>query len=192
MKHISFVLFLIVAVLLHLPPTATAAPPERLRYIVVLHDDEQLPATTARDIAGKVGGEVGFIYQHALKGFSITVPEQAVAGLEKNPRVKYVETDNLRYTFAQTIPTGVQRIFAAANPDIDIDGNDDARVDADVAVIDTGIDLQHPDLQVMNGVNCTGTLFNTKCVAGGDDDHYHGTHVAGIIGALDNGIQSEQ
>jgi len=102
-----------------------------------------------------------------------------------------VETDNLRYTFAQTIPTGVQRIFAAANPDIDIDGNDDARVDADVAVIDTGIDLQHPDLQVMNGVNCTGTLFNTKCVAAAMTTLPRdpcGRHHR----ALDNGIQSEQ
>jgi len=57
-----------------------------------------------------------------------------------------------------------------------------------VAVIDTGIDFQHPDLNVVGGVNCTGSILRPTCVAGGDDDHYHGTHVAGIIGALDNDI----
>ncbi len=58
----------------------------------------------------------------------------------------------------------------------------------DVAVIDTGVDFQHPDLNVVGGVNCTGKIFFATCVNGGDDDHYHGTHVAGTIGALDNGI----
>jgi subtilisin family serine protease len=33
----------------------------------------------------------------------------------------------------------------------------------------------------------SGSPFSSTCVAGGDDDHYHGTHVAGSIGALDNG-----
>jgi subtilisin family serine protease len=174
------------ALLLQLTLAATAAPPERSSYIVVLHDTETSPAAAAREIAGKTGGEVGYVYQHALKGFSITVPAQAAAGLRNNPRVKYVANDDIRYAFAQTTSTGVRRIFATGNANIDIDTIDDWRVDADVAVIDTGIDLQHPDLHVAGGVNCTGTVFNAKCVAGGDDDHYHGTHVAGIIGALDN------
>ena len=57
-----------------------------------------------------------------------------------------------------------------------------------MAVIDTGIDFQHPDLNVAGGVKCISTnLFKpATCVSGGDDDHYHGTHVAGTIGALDN------
>jgi hypothetical protein len=89
---------------------------------------------------------------------------------------------------AQTVPTGIQRIFADDNTTIDIDGSDDYRVDVDVAVIDTGIDFQHPELNVMGGINCTlGNLFSAVCDAGGDDDHYHGTHVAGTIGAIDNG-----
>jgi subtilisin family serine protease len=46
------------------------------------------------------------------------------------------------------VPTGIQRIFASDNAGIGIDGSDDKRVDADVAVIDTGIDLDHPDLNV--------------------------------------------
>ncbi len=87
------------------------------------------------------------------------------------------------------MPTGIQRIFADENAGIGIDGADDYRVDVDVAIIDTGIDFQHPDLNVVGGINCTlGNLFAACVRQGGDDDHYHGTHVAGTIGALDNGI----
>lgn len=56
-----------------------------------------------------------------------------------------------------------------------------------MAVIDTGIDFEHADLNVVAGVNCmSGNPNRPKCVDGGDDDQYHGTHVAGTIGALDN------
>ncbi|HUG68295.1 MAG TPA: S8 family serine peptidase [Pirellulaceae bacterium] len=56
-------------------------------------------------------------------------------------------------------------------------------------MIDTGIDFEHPDLNVVGGVNCSGgSPLKGKCTSGGDDDHYHGTHVAGTIGAIDNGI----
>jgi subtilisin len=60
-------------------------------------------------------------------------------------------------------------------------------------VLDTGIDRQHPDLNVVGGANClkySGSFFRRTyyCDASedGDDDHYHGTHVAGTIGAIDN------
>ena len=89
----------------------------------------------------------------------------------------------------QSMPTGIQRIFADTNTANDIDGTDDFRVDVDVAVIDTGVDFQHPDLNVVGGVNCYNAAFwRTTCTSGGDDNHYHGTHVAGTIGAIDNGI----
>lgn len=182
--------FLVLMLLLCLIPVARAAPPDPTGYIVVLNNDVLSPAAAAREIAAQVGGQLGFIYQHALKGFSINLPPQAVAGLERNPLVKYVATDDLRYASTQTVPTGVRRIYADANSNLAINGSDDYRVDVDVAVIDTGIDFQHPDLNVAGGVKCISTNFfkPASCVDGGDDDHYHGTHVAGTIGALDNGV----
>ena len=186
MKQILVTLLLSLAALIGVTPVTMAAPPSG-GYIVVFHDHIDNPAAAANEISRQVGGNVGFIYQHALKGFSITVPPQAVAAMERNPKVKYVATDDLRYISAQIPPTGIQRIFA--DIDIDIDSNDDYRVDVDVAVLDTGIDFEHPDLNVVGGVNCaTGGPFNTTCGSGGDDDHYHGTHVAGTIAALHNDI----
>ena len=83
----------------------------------------------------------------------------------------------------------IRRIFATPTRRLGINGGDDYRVDVDVAVIDTGVDFQHPDLNVVGGVTCNNRLpLSATCKSGGDDDHYHGTHVAGTIGALDNGI----
>jgi len=54
-----------------------------------------------------------------------------------------------------------------------------------VAVLDTGVDKNHPDLRgrVLPGID----FFNQDTDP--DDDHYHGTHIAGIIAAnANNGI----
>lgn len=158
------------------------------QYIVVLVDSVNA-AAAANDIAQTHGLGLGYVYSHALKGFSAHVPDGRLNALQHDPRVAYVVEDMVRSIDAQIIPTGIQRIFADSNANLDIDGTDDFRVDVDVAVIDTGIDFQHPDLNVVGGVNCSGGgPFNSNCSSGGDDDHYHGTHVAGTIAAIDNGV----
>jgi subtilisin len=157
-------------------------------YIIVFKDDVN-PQVEVPSLAKAYGLQTGFIYEHALKGMSAVVPAGRLAALEKDPRVAYVVEDMERSISAQTVPTGIQRIFADTNTAIDIDGSDDYRVDVDVAVIDTGIDLQHPELNVVAGVTCAASnpVRPAVCKAGGDDDHYHGTHVAGTIAAIDNG-----
>ncbi|MBW6467071.1 MAG: S8 family serine peptidase [Brevefilum sp.] len=157
-------------------------------YIIVFKDDVN-PRVEVPSVAKTYGLQTGFIYEHALKGMSAVVPAGRLAALEKDPRVAYVVADMERSISAQTVPTGIQRIFADTNTAIGIDGTDDYRVDVDVAVIDTGIDLQHPELNVVDGVTCASStpVRPAVCKAGGDDDHYHGTHVAGTIAAIDNG-----
>jgi len=157
-------------------------------YIVVFEDHVDVRAAVPA-LAKAYGLQPGFTYHNALKGMSAVVPAGRLNALERDPRVAYVEADRLHTIDAQMMPTGIERIFADGNSSIDIDGADDFRVDVDVAVIDTGVDYEHPDLNVVGGVNCSGgSPFSGRCGPGGDDDHYHGTHVAGTIAALDNGI----
>jgi len=169
--------------------TPVAAQDALQPYIVVLRPGTANVPEVAAEVARAYGGQPGFVYEHALKGFSIKALPQAATAIASSPLVAYVEKDMLHTIDAQAMPTGIQRIFANTNAELDIDGTDDYRVDVDVAVIDTGIDWQHPDLNVAGGINCAaGNIFRVSCTGNGDDDHYHGTHVAGTIAALDNGV----
>src|SRR5512139_200415 len=183
---------IIVLILLAAFVSGTASPVQAANsaagsYIIVFKDIVN-PEVAASGLANAYGLQTGFIYQHALKGMSAVVPAGRLLALQHDPRVAYVAEDMQRSIDEQSIPTGIQRIFADTNPEIAINGSDDYRVDVDVAVIDTGVDFQHPDLNVAGGVNCTVSIIRPRCEAGGDDNHYHGTHVAGTIGAIDNGI----
>jgi subtilisin len=158
---------------------------EAASYIIVFRTNSR-PGNMP-EFANAYGLQVNAEYHHVLNGIAAVVPAGRLRALQNDPRVAYVEADMEMSIQVQTTPTGIQRTFETSNSNIDIDGTDDFRVDVDVAVLDTGIDRQHPDLNVVGGIDCTS---RRGCVAGttGDDDHYHGTHVAGTIGALDNGI----
>jgi subtilisin family serine protease len=145
--------------------------------------------TTVSALARGYGLSVANVYSYALNGFAAVIPASRLEALRSDPRVAYIEPNQVWTVQAQTIPTGISRIFATGNANIDIDGRDDKRVDVDVAVIDTGIDYDHPDLNVVKRVNCvSNNPFRASCSENsGDDGHGHGTHVAGTIAALDNG-----
>ncbi|WP_302893215.1 S8 family serine peptidase [Actinomadura luzonensis] len=170
------------------PLGATAAAAPDGTYIVQLKPfTREAPRSLAQDQAARYGGQVVGVYEHAFKGYTAQLSAAAAEQLKSNPNVLSVEPDAEVHTFAQTVPTGVRRIFGPSNPHLDIDGTDDVRVDTDVAVVDTGVDYTHPDLNVVARANCqTGLCVNNS----GNDDNGHGSHVAGIIGAIDNGIGS--
>lgn len=164
-------------------------------YIVVLKSSHTVQ-NNAHEIAQQNNGKIRHMYRHVLNGFSIDVPEQALNGLMNDPRVDYIEPNiAMSIVSAQPMPTGLTRIYADADA-LKIDGSDAFPVDVDVAVLDTGIDVDHPDLNVVGGANClyyTGKgphrrVYQCDVSLGGDDDHYHGTHVAGTIAAIDNSI----
>jgi subtilisin family serine protease len=110
-------------------------------------------------------------------------PAVGASALGARSDVSYVEPDERVYALAQDTPWGVDRIDAdrAGN-----DGYTGAR--ADVAVLDTGIDADHPDLRDNLGrgkafVSCEGS----DCREPWDDDNSHGTHCAGTVAAVDSG-----
>lgn len=156
------------------------------RYIVVLRDHVQDPAFVAEDIARYHRFSLGHVYKKALKGFSARIPDALLVAVATDPDVAFIEPDRWVYAVGQEIPTGVERIGTLQNTTANINGVDD-RVDVDIAIIDTGIDLDHPDLNVFKSTNCT--RLRNGCKDGqGNDGHGHGSHVAGIAAALDNTI----
>jgi subtilisin family serine protease len=106
-----------------------------------------------------------------------------VADLRRDPQVASVEPNRIVHateTLAggESVPTGVARIGAASASA----GQANPASSAAVAVIDTGADLDHPDLNVASG--------GGNCVKSGtapEDDNGHGTHVSGTIAATNSG-----
>jgi subtilisin family serine protease len=151
------------------------------RYIVVLKSDAGSERAAANDIAADAGGVTPtHVYEYVFPGFAAVIPGDKVDDVRNDPRVEAVVPDGIVHAYAQTLPTGVNRIDADTNDTANINNVDD-RVDVDVAVIDTAGNDTHEDLNIHAWGNCTPSHFN------GDDDG-HGTHVGGTIGALDNDI----
>lgn len=107
-------------------------------------------------------------------------PPEAIEALERRSDVRYVEPDGEVPPLGQTLPWGVDRVDADQ-----AHAAGETGAGGDVAVIDSGIDSDHEDLAANLGagyavVTCTG------CAEPWDDDQGHGTHCAGIAGAVDD------
>jgi len=119
-------------------------------------------------------------FRHAIAGFSARLTDAQARVLRHDPEIALLARDvqvraaRVPRADGETVPTGVRRIRAG----------DDAEVQspsaAAVAVLDTGIDLANPELAAHAGVNCKGT-------GPPQDDDGHGTFVAGVVGARNNG-----
>jgi subtilisin family serine protease len=123
------------------------------------------------------------VYSAGIAGFAVKLSDNEVAQLEKNPNVMGVWPDML-FTLAkpgtdptplpaEVTPPGITRVGGGAYT-----GTKKAWI------IDTGIDLDHPDLNVDAG---SGQTFVSRTTTP-DDDNGHGTHCAGIVAAIDNTV----
>ena len=124
-----------------------------------------------------------------MKGYAAKLDANGVAAAKADPDVLFVSEDRELTAAAPPAPPTenpqvTQRSITRIDGDESSTRSGDMRgsVPLNVAVIDSGIDSDHPDLTVVGGVNCVGDK-------GGFEDTYgHGTLVAGSIGALDNEI----
>lgn len=162
-------------------PAGTLIPDQ---YIVVLDNSfAKTSAAAAAEMAPMYDMEIGYTWD-VIRAFSAKVPANQIDALKADPRVKYVEQDqvfripdipveeNMSKVTAQTTPWGITRVGGAGNG-----------VGKTAWIIDSGIDLDHPDLtvDVARSVNYT-TEKNA------DDLNGHGTHCAGIVAAKNNDI----
>ncbi|MDQ3084457.1 MAG: protease inhibitor I9 family protein [Thermoproteota archaeon] len=115
------------------------------QYIVVFKDDD----TTVSDFFSMVSSESSAqgiellqVYESVLNGLAIRVPnDKVIEAIEQLPMVDYVEKDVMAQAFAQTLPSGIDRIDADLSSSKS--GNEAGMVDVDAALLDTGIDLNY-------------------------------------------------
>ena len=170
-RSLLFSAFLVLAACF---PTAASAAPER--YIVVLKEAVPDSAEVASEHSRRHGASVGFVYGHALKGYSATIPSERVAALRADSRVDYVVPDGVANAVAQTLPWGIDKVDADLSSTLAGNGSG-AVTNVNAYVIDSGI-AAHPDLNLTGHVNFANGK-NTDC-------NGHGTHVAGTIAARDD------
>lgn len=180
------------------PESAPAAVPRADGHRRI---DSRRVESHVRELAASTRiGEIDNLYTSAVGGFSARLTTAQIAAISADPAVSAVLPDEpvslgdltaadaaggLHMTANPTerVQPGVRRIGARSAALMTLTGNGTREVNADVALIDTGVQRDHPDLNVVGGYNCT-SRDHTKW----DDTNGHGTHVAGIVGALDNRI----
>jgi len=147
------------------PPEPDTATPERQespraqkkvpdRYVVLFRSSVDSPAAETKKRERRDGFRARFVYRRAVEGFAATLSPGQVRRLEADPEVLSVTPDR---RVAATVdlasgepipPPGIRRIGAATTASVrEASG-------ARVAVIDTGVDLDHPDLNAASGTNC--------------------------------------
>ena len=158
-------------------PAPEGAPDTTGRFIVMLKNGTDTSAVVSK-VRKRDGVTADRSFTRAFRGFSAKLDKKQKRELLDDPNVVAVVPDEVVH-LTQTIPTGVSRVGGRINTLAAIDGSD-RRVNADVAIVDTGI-ATVPDLNVAGGYNCSTTDHTAW-----RDRNNHGTHVAGTVAALDN------
>ncbi|WP_177181883.1 S8 family serine peptidase [Streptomyces sp. TLI_105] len=183
-----------------LPAADAAAVPVTRGYIVVLDNSVTDPSALGGQQTRRIGGERSAVYSHALKGYAATLTADQAEKLAEQPHVRFVSPQHSYRNGPPRQPTTltdcrpspvdrqcrpvfIDRIRADRSSTRSGDGR--GTVGVNVAVLDDGIDAEVPDLNVRGGVDC---LSGSPVVPGLSlrDPGFHGTMVAGIIGARDD------
>ena len=131
------------------------------------------------------------VYTQTIAGAVMTLSRSEFEAIRNDDRIEYIEQDRI-ITLAkpsnpggggggstpppQVTPWGISRVNGVST-----------HTGSNVAwVIDSGIDLDHPDLNV--DASRSVSYITTGGSTGPDDQHGHGTHVAGTIAAINNSI----
>jgi subtilisin len=153
------------------------------RYIVVYESSvASVDAETERQERDE-GFRSRHRFRHVIRGFAAKLSPGQLRSLRADPDVAFVTPDRKVEALGAVPlasgeplpPPGVRRMEAATA------SSAREASTSSVAVIDTGVDLGHPDLNAVSGTNCVTPG------AAAQDDNGHGTHVAGTVAARNNG-----
>ena len=157
-------------------------------YIVLYEPSIASPRKATAQRERQLDFERDYLYRDAVQGFAADLSSRQVRLLESDPRIDFI-SENRRVEATGDLgaqanaplapgepvpPMGVRRILSGTSTTVREAG-------ANTAVIDTGIQLNHPDLNAAAGTDCIDPGTPP------DDGNGHGTHVAGTVGAKNNG-----
>ncbi|KAF2970551.1 hypothetical protein GQX73_g3037 [Xylaria multiplex] len=154
-------------------------------YIVKMRDgfvtaDADYTLTTHMSTAKHVYGATGF------KGFAGPLNAASIEKLRANPHVEYVQEDSKFYlndfTTQENAPYGIARISHRNNGDSNYVRDDSDGDGTCVYVIDTGINVDHPDFG--GRASWAANFADNENIDGAG----HGTFVAGIVGSESYGV----
>ncbi|WP_458743742.1 S8 family peptidase [Candidatus Nitrosocosmicus sp. T] len=174
--------------------------PIRSQFIIWLNES----VTTNSELVSQdyvLNGEIKFVFENP-PGFVINTNNSGqlserdlLSKLSKDPRIFAINQDlNGRIASAiynnQTVPDSLERINAnvlnMTSENLQVTSSSQSREldfsNVDIAILDTGVSLDHPDLNVYNNVSFIDGVLT------GDDDLGHGSHIAGIAAAKDNSM----
>ena len=172
------------AVLLNLPVSAQTANQIPRKIVVFQENFVNEPAQI--ELLRGVGAVI-IKPLPLIRAVAVYLPPQAERALEGRSEILRIDDDLVISAIAkprpppqpaEELPCGVDRI------DADLAWATTKGLAIKVAILDTGIDLDHLDLQA----NIKGNVNTINPSKSGNDDNGHGTHVAGTVAAVDNEI----
>ena len=173
------VLALAIALLACAAPSALAS---RAPFVVAYGASVDEPRQVTRKVEARGGFRTRFEYRHALRGFAADLDARQLALVRRTRGVAWVRRDRVHTAAGlvplargDSVPAGIRRIGAATPSAVHPSAG------SSVAVLDTGVDLRNPDLNAVSGKNCI------KPGTPAQDDNGHGTHVAGVAAARNDG-----
>lgn len=195
---VAVILSLVLSLAAAVPASAGQGNDDKVRVLVEFAPGHK--GDMEKELNG-MGAEFHFAFDD-LNTFAVSVPAQALNGLQHNPNVVSIEEDAIRYPISilpsqsaapaavdlpeQVVPYGVDMVQARDVWDVDRNGVVDAGAptasNRTICIIDSGIYTGHEDL---SGVNADGYNGNLPWNVDGSG---HGTHVSGTIAAMNNAL----